>query len=683
MSNNPKLSVIRDASNPNQTVDYEIYAKGLESQVTFALSGDVTGSSTSDLSAGSGLTIAATISNGAVSHDKLATDSVQNDKILSGTIALDKIAAAAFGNSDVATDNDGHIATHAQVVAYVTRLLQGYGENYGVLSVEDINAMTLNNLHNGDLVIVGHIGESGHTATTITLGGLTVRNGENLIFHKEGTGASISGEWQSIDGEFKLTQSAVDAQGATSKTLTRLQQDSNGDITATFADIEIASSQISDKTDTYSASGTTVVTGKAIAAALGTLDAEKVSNDGNNVQVKVTEADGKITAVNITTDNTVGKVTGHTTDNLAKLTSAGGIADAGVSVSDLATATQGAKADSAIQGVKLANQTNALTPDANKVVTIPNAVATGTGATNGLMTAADKSRLDNMADGSTKVESSTTNGNIKINGTETQVYRHHTATATAAAAVKVGQDAEGHVILGAALTKADVELDNVANTTITVTSTSVSDGTNTFDKYVHPDTAGYKHIPAGGTDGQFLGYDAAGTAKWVNNPAANKADKVTSATSGNFAGLDGNGNLTDSGSKASDFATAGHAHGNITNTGTMTAAGVAIGTGDTLLIVDSNDGSKIKQTTITFDGSTTNLALTPKGTWEAFNGASPSNTNPLMDGTAAPGTSSEFSRGDHVHPTDTSREPAFSINYSANDNALVFSKAFGNVNSGN
>lgn len=35
-----------------------------------------------------------------------------------------------------------------------------------------------------------------------------------------------------------------------------------------------------------------------------------------------------------------------------------------------------------------------------------------------------------------------------------------------------------------------------------------------------------------------------------------KADKVTSATNGNFAGLDANGNLTDSGSKASDFATA-------------------------------------------------------------------------------------------------------------------------------
>ena len=34
-----------------------------------------------------------------------------------------------------------------------------------------------------------------------------------------------------------------------------------------------------------------------------------------------------------------------------------------------------------------------------------------------------------------------------------------------------------------------------------------------------------------------------------------KADKVASATSGNFAGLDANGNLTDSGSKASDFST--------------------------------------------------------------------------------------------------------------------------------
>lgn len=39
-----------------------------------------------------------------------------------------------------------------------------------------------------------------------------------------------------------------------------------------------------------------------------------------------------------------------------------------------------------------------------------------------------------------------------------------------------------------------------------------------------------------------------------------KADKVANATSGNFAGLDSSGNLTDSGKKAADFATADHTH---------------------------------------------------------------------------------------------------------------------------
>lgn len=44
-----------------------------------------------------------------------------------------------------------------------------------------------------------------------------------------------------------------------------------------------------------------------------------------------------------------------------------------------------------------------------------------------------------------------------------------------------------------------------------------------------------------------------------------KADKVSSATDGNFAGLDANGNLTDSGSKASDFANAAEITGLLDN----------------------------------------------------------------------------------------------------------------------
>lgn len=58
--------------------------------------------------------------------------------------------------------------------------------------------------------------------------------------------------------------------------------------------------------------------------------------------------------------------------------------------------------------------------------------------------------------GSTKVEASTTNGNIKIDGTETTVY-------------------------------------------------------------THPTSAGNKHIPAGGSTGQILKYSAAGTAVWAND----------------------------------------------------------------------------------------------------------------------------------------------------------------------
>lgn len=226
-------------------VIYLLRALGLQNAISIRLTNDVTGSVTTDLRQDVSITL--TISDGAVSHSKLADDSVQANNILDTTIPLSKLATACFGNSDVATDNDGHIATHAQVVAYVTRLLQGYGQNYGTMTVASINAMTLDNLHNGDLVIVTGISEQS-PANVITLGNITVRNGQNLIFHKQGTGAQATGEWQSIDGEFKLIQNPVDTdtasgsgKGGSLKTLVRLQQNGNGDITATFADIPTAS----------------------------------------------------------------------------------------------------------------------------------------------------------------------------------------------------------------------------------------------------------------------------------------------------------------------------------------------------------------------------------------------------------------------------------------------------------
>lgn len=49
-----------------------------------------------------------------------------------------------------------------------------------------------------------------------------------------------------------------------------------------------------------------------------------------------------------------------------------------------------------------------------------------------------------------------TNGHLDVNGTDVTVYTHPTATATEAAFRKVGNDASGHVVLGAEITKEDI-----------------------------------------------------------------------------------------------------------------------------------------------------------------------------------------------------------------------------------
>ena len=58
--------------------------------------------------------------------------------------------------------------------------------------------------------------------------------------------------------------------------------------------------------------------------------------------------------------------------------------------------------------------------------------------------------------GSTKVEKSTVNGNIKINGTETKVYTHPSYTAKASGLYKITTDATGHVSDATAVAKADI-----------------------------------------------------------------------------------------------------------------------------------------------------------------------------------------------------------------------------------
>ena len=78
------------------------------------------------------------------------------------------------------------------------------------------------------------------------------------------------------------------------KTLTALSE-TDGKISATAEDISITSSQISDKADSYSSTGTAVVTGKSIKAAIDTLSASEIGADGSYLK-KIKEENGVISA---------------------------------------------------------------------------------------------------------------------------------------------------------------------------------------------------------------------------------------------------------------------------------------------------------------------------------------------------------------------------------------------------
>ncbi len=292
----------------------DIHAKAFSGTRKINISGDVTGSNNA-WNGKDECDILVTIGDKKVTESKLATDSVSTEKMKDGSVTIAKLASSAFGNSDVASDNDGHVASHAQVVSYVTRILSGYGQNYGVMTVAAINAMTLENLHNGDLVSVTGISDKS-PANVITLGNITVRNGSNLIFHKSGSGASTTGVWQLMDGEFKLTQSALEFTCNGAKTVAKISQNENGDISVAFQDIQPASA---------------TQKGLMSAADFTKLAALPNNNDLNTALGK--KAD---------------KVTGATSGNFAGLDANGNLKDSGFNSDDFLSSKSSANKDEVV-----------------------------------------------------------------------------------------------------------------------------------------------------------------------------------------------------------------------------------------------------------------------------------------------------------------------------------------------
>ena len=125
-----------------------------------------------------------------------------------------------------------------------------------------------------------------------------------------------------------------------------------------------------------------------------------------------------------------------------------------------------------------------------------------TTSTNGLMSASDKSKLNGIASGANNYSHPTSSGNkhIPSGGSSGQILRW-SADGTAV----WGPD--NNTTYGVATTSANGLMSASDKTKLD----GIASGAN---KYVHPTTAGNKHIPAGGSSGQILKWSAAGTAAW-------------------------------------------------------------------------------------------------------------------------------------------------------------------------
>ena len=163
-----------------------------------------------------------------------------------------------------------------------------------------------------------------------------------------------------------------------------------------------------------------------------------------------------------------------------------------------------------------------------------------TTSANGLMSAADKSKLDGVATGANKYAHPTGDGNQHVPAT---------GTANGGKFLRAGSTAGSATWSG--LEKADVTgalgyTPPTTNTTYNPATQSANGLMSSADKakldgvaagannYAHPTNAGNRHIPAGGASGQILRWSADGTAAWGadNNTTYSDMKGATASAAG-------------------------------------------------------------------------------------------------------------------------------------------------------
>ena len=149
-----------------------------------------------------------------------------------------------------------------------------------------------------------------------------IRNKPNLLLKADRVSGATPGNFAGLDvngnltdsgkkaSDFKTKQAAVSdptASGNTISFIDTISQDTNGVIAPTKKTVSLSSAVDSEAEDAAATPKAVKLAYEHADSVVSDLDAEVTSTDGTNVQVKVTETDGKISAVNVTTDNTENK----------------------------------------------------------------------------------------------------------------------------------------------------------------------------------------------------------------------------------------------------------------------------------------------------------------------------------------------------------------------------------------
>lgn len=239
------------------------------SSQSVALTGDITGSASSQ----AGWSIATTIGAGKVTNAMLA-----------GSIANGKLANSSmtFGSQVISLGGSLSLPTLLTDLG-ITRVFQYLGSTTNVPSGTTVNGITC---VSGDMVLV-----SGNS--TAANDGIYVYNGS--------TWDKIS----SSNGAYKVLQTGTSGTGSALKTVTSWSQNENGDITITFGDIQsatttklgvvqLASSHSASDTST-AATGATVAS--AISTAIGALDGSITGSAGSGKTLTAfSETNGVVSA---------------------------------------------------------------------------------------------------------------------------------------------------------------------------------------------------------------------------------------------------------------------------------------------------------------------------------------------------------------------------------------------------